>query len=88
MISENQRILRETAAARERALQLLESLKEAKARSEENLAELGHTDAIKRVTGRSAMENAIASAQRMVDALDRAAASLVQEIQDDMRVSN
>jgi len=69
-------------------LQLLESLKEAKARSEENLAELGHTDAIKRVTGRSAMENAIASAQRMVDALDRAAASLVQEIQDDMRVSN
>lgn len=88
MISENQRILRETAAARERAVQLLESLKEAKARSEENLAELGHTDAIKRVTGRSAMENAIASAQRMVDALDRAAASLVQEIQDDMRVSN
>jgi hypothetical protein len=87
-MSENQRILRETAAARERAVQLLESLKEAKARSEENLAELGHTDAIKRVTGRSAMENAIASAQRMVDALDRAAASLVQEIQDDIRVSN
>ncbi len=73
------RMRRETEAAREQAEALLRSLYEAKAKSEKHLAEMGQADAFKRVTGRSSYDNAIQSAQRMIDTLSRAANELERE---------
>lgn len=71
MTSKRQQILSETTSTRERAEELLRTLLDCKAQSERNLADLKQTDAFKSVTGRSALDNAIASTQRMVEALDR-----------------
>ena len=71
MASKRQQILHETTSTREKAETLLRTLLECKAQSERNLADLKQTDAFKSVTGRSALDNAIASTQRMVEALDR-----------------
>jgi len=71
MMSERRRIVLETTATRERAEALLRGLLEAKSTSEKRLAELKQPDHLKHVTGRSAMDNAIASTQRMIDALNR-----------------
>lgn len=73
------RMQRETDAARERAEALLRSLFEAKAKSEKHLAEIGQADAFKRVTGRSSYDNAIQSAQRMIDSLSRASGDIERE---------
>ena len=70
---------RETNAAREQAEALLRSLYEAKAKSEKHLAEIGQSDAYKRVTGRSSYDNAIQSAQRMIDSLSRASCDMERE---------
>lgn len=64
-------ILTRTALARQQAERLLEGLMEAKANSERRLAELRQTDHLKHVTGRSSLENAIASTRRMIDTIDR-----------------
>lgn len=73
------RMQRETDAAREQAEALLRSLYEAKAKSEKNLAEMGQTDAFKRVTGKSSYDNAIHSAQRMIDSLSRVSGDIERE---------
>lgn len=65
--------------ARQQAERLLEGLLEAKSLSEQRLAELHQTDHLKHVTGRSSLENAIASTRRMIETLDRAAAQLRRE---------
>lgn len=59
------------AAARSRALETLRVLEQARADSEQRLTESGQPDHFKRVTGRSALDNAIASARRIIDTLDR-----------------
>lgn len=82
-MTERQRILVETAAARDKAEQLLRGLVDAKKQSEKYLADAKQTDAIKAVTGRSAIDNAIASAQRMHDSLSRALAELRKELSDE-----
>jgi hypothetical protein len=64
-------IVLETAATRDRAEALLRTLLDCKAQSERNLAELKQPDTFKSVTGRSAIDNAIASTQRMVESLNR-----------------
>ncbi len=61
-------------AARARALETLAALEKAKAESEQRLREAGQADHLKRVTGRSSIENAIAATQRMIGVLDRQAA--------------
>lgn len=73
------RMRRETDAAREQAEALLRSLYEAKAKSEKHLAEIGQPDTYKRVTGRSSYDNAIQSAQRMIDSLSRASGEIERE---------
>ncbi|MFG0242128.1 MAG: hypothetical protein ACF8R9_04995 [Phycisphaerales bacterium JB054] len=61
------------AEARSRAEQTLQQLRAARDESERRLSESGQPDHLKRVTGRSALENAIAAAQHVIDTLDRQA---------------
>lgn len=61
-------------AARSKAAETLAALERAKAESEQRLSETGQADHLKRVTGTSSIENAIASTQRMIGLLDRQAA--------------
>jgi hypothetical protein len=70
MTIQNQ-VLLETTATRDRAEALLRTLLDYKAQSEKNLSELRQPDAFKHVTGRSSLDNAIASTQRMIEALNR-----------------
>lgn len=79
-LSQRQKILLETTTAREKAEALLRRLLESKAQSERHLAELKQPDTFKAVTGRSAMDNAIASTRRIIETLDRA----VQQIKKDL----
>jgi hypothetical protein len=64
-------LLTKTKAARQQAEALLKGLVEAKSLSERRLADLRLTDHLKHVTGRSSLDNAIASTRRMIDTLDR-----------------
>lgn len=71
---EANRIATETTSTREKAEALLAGLMEAKADAERRLAADRRHDAFKAVTGRSAMENAIASTKRMIESIDEAVA--------------
>lgn len=82
-MTDRHQVLIETAAAREKAEALLRGLQEARARSERHLREIGQTDAMKAVTGRSSIENAIASTQRMIDTLNRSLVQLKQGLTDE-----
>jgi hypothetical protein len=64
-------VLLETTATRDRAEVLLRTLLDYKSQSEKNLSELRQPDAFKNVTGRSSLDNAIATTQRMIEALNR-----------------
>ncbi|MGP1310452.1 MAG: hypothetical protein ACTS27_09675 [Phycisphaerales bacterium] len=66
------RLRAETDDALSRARRLLETLEEAKADTERHLKRLGRPDAYATVTGRSAIENAIRSTERLVESLERA----------------
>lgn len=72
MGSSRQQLLLETLAARQRAVELLKSLEQAAADCEAQLKAEDRIDRIKVVTGRSSLEEAITSTQRMIDMLDRA----------------
>jgi hypothetical protein len=72
-------VMLETTATRDRAETLLRTLLDYKLQSERNLAELRQPDAFKTVTGRSSLDNAIASTQRMVEALNRVIAQSKKE---------
>lgn len=74
-----ERVLKETQQTRERAVQLLRTLERAHAECERHVDRVLHPDSMKRVTGRSAMENAIASTRRMIESLDRAIESARRE---------
>lgn len=82
-LTEKQRIVLETTAARDKAEVLLRGLLDAKAASEENLQHLRQPDAMKLVTGRSAMDNAITSTRRMIDSLNRALHDLQRDLSDE-----
>lgn len=82
-MSERQRILSETVAARDRAEKLLQGLVDARRRTEQHLERLGKPDAMRKVTGRSAMDNAIASTQRMIESLNRALEQLKRGLSDE-----
>ncbi len=82
-MTERQRILIETAAARDKAEAMLRTLLDAKEQSEQNLAQARQPDVMKEVTGRSSMDNAIASTQRMIDSLNRALDQIKRHLSDD-----
>lgn len=75
-ISEKDRMVLEWSLARDDAAALLRTLQGARAESERRQAELRQGDAMKKVTGRSMMDNAIERTQRMVDTLNRQIAEL------------
>ncbi len=81
--SERQRILAETIAAREKAEGLLRVLTEARSASDKRLAELRLGDQLKKVTGKSSMDNAVAAAQRTVDMLNRALEDFKRELSEE-----
>lgn len=72
VLSEKQRLVVETQAARDRAEAILQRLLEAKSQTEQELSTLRRTDSFKAVTGRSAIDNAIAATRRMIDSLSHA----------------
>lgn len=82
-MSKRQQILLETTATRDRAEALLRTLMECKTQSERNLAELKQTDTFKSVTGRSALDNAITSTQRMIDSLNRVISHAKRDLSDE-----
>lgn len=75
--------LQDLNVVRDQAEALLRALKDAKGESEKRLADLKQPDALKAVTGRTAMDNAIASTQRMIETLNRAATELKRELSED-----
>jgi hypothetical protein len=82
-MSKRQQILLETTSTRDRAEALLRTLLDYKTQSERNLAEIKQPDVFKSVTGRSALDNAIASTQRMVEALNRVIAQTSKDLTDE-----
>lgn len=84
-LTEQQRVILDWRVARDGAEALLKSLQDARAESEKRMRELKQSDPIKKVTGRSAMDNAIASTQRMIETLNRAIAQLEHNLEEDMR---
>ena len=81
--SERHRMLLETVTARDEAKTFLRALEEAKTCSERHLAEIGQPDHLKVVTGRSAMDNAIASTRRLIETYDRVLAELKANLCDE-----
>ncbi len=79
-MSERAKILTETADARADAERLLAGLIDARDKSEKRLAELSRQDILKSLTGKSAIDNAIASTQRMIDSLDRVLGDLREKL--------
>ncbi len=81
--AQHERILSETVVARDKAKALLEGLKQAKLATERELADQQRQDLLKRVTGKSAIDNAIESTHRMIETLDRTLQRLHLELTDD-----
>jgi len=69
--TDNKRMVLDWVVVRDDAEALLRSLLDARAESERRLAELRQRDQLKDATGRSSMDNAIASTRRMVQTLNR-----------------
>lgn len=66
-----QKMVLDWTVARDDAEGLLRSLLDAKRESEKRLRSLHQSDPFKRATGRSAIDDAIASTQRMIETLNR-----------------
>ncbi len=82
-MSDRARILTETADARADAERLLAGLIDARSKSEARLKELSRSDILKNLTGKSALDNAIGSTQRMIDSLDRVLVELRTKLSPD-----
>lgn len=82
-LNETQRVVLETNAARDRAEALLRGLMDAKEQSERQLATLKRPDAYKAVTGKSSIDNAIASTRRLIETLNRELDRLRREGDED-----
>ncbi|MCA9275015.1 MAG: hypothetical protein KDA29_03220 [Phycisphaerales bacterium] len=78
-----QRMIAETTKRRDEAVALLRSLLDAKSISEKNLADLQKPDLLKQVTGRSSMDNAIASTRRLIDSFNRVLDDLRRNLSED-----
>lgn len=82
-MTEKQRILMETTEARDEAEAVLAVLIEARGASERHLLQMHKPDVLKQVTGRSSMDNAIASTQRMIETLNRVIQDVKRDLNDD-----
>lgn len=80
LLTEQQRLLIETNERRARAQELLKSLMRAKSECEEQMNRAQRSDAIKDVTGHSALERAIATTRRMIETLDQAIRDVVRSV--------
>ena len=60
-----------SAAARQRAETVLQGLIAAQSECEKQLSQENRRDAMKIVTGKSSLENAIAATKRMIESFDR-----------------
>lgn len=78
-----QRMIEETTKRRDDAVALLKSLLDAKSVSERNLEQIQQPDLIKQVTGRSSMDNAIASTRRLIDSFNRVLDDLRRNMSDE-----
>lgn len=76
-------LLTQTIERREEATKLLDSLLDAKSVSERNLASINQDDLLKRVTGNSSMDNAIASTRRLIDSFNRVIDDLRRNLSDE-----
>jgi phage-related protein len=76
-------ILSQTTHRRDEATKLLASLLDAKKVSEQNLASIHQDDLLKRVTGNSSMDNAIASTRRLIDSFNRVIDDLRRNLSED-----
>jgi len=79
-MSERAKILTETADARADAERLLAGLIDARSKSEMRLSELSRSDILKSLTGKSALDNAIGSTERMIESLDRVLRELREKL--------
>jgi hypothetical protein len=64
-------LLAEVTATRQRAEVVLKGLIEAQTECEKQLTQENRRDAMKLVTGRSSLENAITTTRRMIESFDR-----------------
>ncbi|MFK7760115.1 MAG: hypothetical protein AB8C13_09215 [Phycisphaerales bacterium] len=78
-----QEILSQTISRRDHATKLLSSLLEAKSVSERNLATLNQDDLLKRVTGNSSLDNAVASTRKLIDSFNRVIDDLRRNLSDE-----
>ncbi|MEL6740176.1 MAG: hypothetical protein AAFP26_05940 [Planctomycetota bacterium] len=78
-----QRMLIEATTKRDEAEALLRTLLDAKATSERNLRDIGRDDMVKRVTGRSSLDRAVASAQRLLESFNRVLGDLRRELDEE-----
>jgi hypothetical protein len=65
------KVLKETVQVRDNAESLLRALVDAQAQSEAYLAQSGQRDHLRVVTGKTALDNAIAATRRMIETLNR-----------------
>lgn len=82
-MTQRQRILAETIQTRADAEALLRELLRAKEAVERHQAELKLTDPLRRVTGRSSLDNAISSAQRMIETLNRQLETVRRDLREE-----
>ncbi len=83
MLTERQRILLETNALRDKAEALLKGLLEAKRVTERELAKFNRPDAMRMVTGRTSIDDGIASTRRMIETLNRSLAQAKRDLDDE-----
>lgn len=82
-ITQRQLIMLETNALRDKAEALLKGLIDAKTVTERELARLNRPDVMRLVTGRSSIEDGIASTRRMIETLNRSLAQAKRDLDDE-----
>jgi hypothetical protein len=74
----NEQVLAEVTVARQRAESVLKGLIEAQSECEKQLTHENRRDAMKLVTGKSSLENAVSTTRRMIESFDRQIQELVR----------
>jgi len=83
MSNAKHKMLIETTQRRDEANLLLRTLLDAKKISERNLAAIRQPDLVKKVTGKSSMDNAIESTRRLIDSFNRVLDDLRRNLSDE-----
>jgi len=83
VITQRRRVLLETNAARDKAEALLQNLMDAKRITERELSRFSREDPKRSVTGRSAIDDAIASTRRMIETLNRSLHEAERELAEE-----